>query len=116
MSRTLRIRVKKNPEVVLEDTVSCPAGFVLSGDTTFVWYNNTPQVTWQIYRQDGTDQPGDYELGAEGLTSLIPRVEFKRPGYYTVKATLPHAGCPATDPVAEAVYHIYDPDVYGVLS
>lgn len=113
VSRTLRIRVKKNPEVVLEDTVSCPAGFVLSGDTTFVWYNNTPQVTWQIYRQDGTDQPGDYELGAEGLTSLIPRVEFKRPGYYTVKATLPHAGCPATDPVAEAVYHIYDPDVYG---
>ena len=97
----------------MEDTVSCPAGFVLSGDTTFVWYNNTPQVTWQIYRQDGTDQPGDYELGAEGLTSLIPRVEFKRPGYYTVKATLPHAGCPATDPVAEAVYHIYDPDVYG---
>lgn len=82
-------------------------------DTTFVWYNNTPQVTWQIYRQDGTDQPGDYELGAEGLTSLIPRVEFKRPGYYTVKATLPHAGCPATDPVAEAVYHIYDPDIYG---
>ena len=113
VSRTLRIRVKKNPEVVLEDTVSCPAGFVLSGDTTFVWYNNTPQVTWQIYRQDGTDQPGDYELGAEGLTSLIPRVEFKRPGYYTVKATLPHAGCPATDPVAEAVYHIYDPDIYG---
>lgn len=113
VSRTLRIRVKKNPEVVLEDTVSCPAGFVLSGDTTFVWYNNTPQVTWQIYRQDGTDQPGDYELGAEGLTSLIPRVEFKRPGYYTVKATLPHAGCPATDPMAEAVYHIYDPDVYG---
>ena len=113
VSRTLRIRVKKNPEVVLEDTVSCPAGFVLSGDTTFVWYNNTPQVTWQIYRQDGTDQPGDYELGAEGVTSLIPRVEFKRPGYYTVKATLPHAGCPATDPVAEAVYHIYDPDVYG---
>lgn len=113
VSRTLRIRVKKNPEVVLEDTVSCPAGFVLSGDTTFVWYNNTPQVTWQIYRQDGTDQPGDYELGAEGLTSLIPRVEFKRPGYYTVKATLSHAGCPATDPVAEAVYHIYDPDVYG---
>lgn len=97
----------------MEDTVSCPAGFVLSGDTTFVWYNNTPQVTWQIYRQDGTDQPGDYELGAEGLTSLIPRVEFKRPGYYTVKATLPHAGCPATDPMAEAVYHIYDPDVYG---
>lgn len=113
VSRTLRIRVKKNPEVVLEDTVSCPAGFVLSGDTTFVWYNNTPQVTWQIYRQDGTDQPGDYELGAEGLTSLIPRVEFKRPGYYTVKATLSHAGCPATDPVAEAVYHIYDPDIYG---
>ena len=113
VSRTLRIRVKKNPEVVLEDTVSCPAGFVLSGDTTFVWYNNTPQVTWQIYRQDGTDQPGDYELGAEGLTSLIPRVEFKRPGYYTVKATLPHAGCPATDPMAEAVYHIYDPDIYG---
>ena len=113
VSRTLRIRVKKNPEVVLEDTVSCPAGFVLSGDTTFVWYNNTPQVTWQIYRQDGTDQPGDYELGAEGVTSLIPRVEFKRPGYYTVKATLPHAGCPATDPVAEAVYHIYDPDIYG---
>lgn len=36
VSRTLRIRVKKNPEVVLEDTVSCPAGFVLSGDTTFV--------------------------------------------------------------------------------
>ena len=113
VSRTLRIRVKKNPEVVLEDTVSCPAGFVLSGDTTFVWYNNTPQVTWQIYRQDGTDQPGDYELGAEGLTSLIPRVEFKRPGYNTVKATLHHAGCPATDPVAEAVYHIYDPDIYG---
>ena len=55
VSRTLRIRVKKNPEVVLEDTVSCPAGFVLSGDTTFVWYNNTPQVTWQIYRQDGRD-------------------------------------------------------------
>lgn len=40
-------------------------------------------------------------------------MEFKRPGYYTVKATLPHAGCPATDPVAEAVYHIYDPDIYG---
>ena len=30
-----------------------------------------------------------------------------------MKATLPHAGCPATDPMAEAVYHIYDPDIYG---
>lgn len=111
--KTLRIRVKKNPEVSLRDTAACPRIMSLAADTSYHWWNNTPEVTWEIRRQDGMDQPGDYVAESDALTQLYPKIDFKRPGKYMVKATLKHAGCPETDPSDEVMYWIYDPIVYG---
>lgn len=113
VSATLRIRVKKNPEIRLQDSVSCPGRLVLADDAAFNWWNNRPEVAWEIRREDGTDQPGDYTADADALTRLYPEIDFRRPGKYLVKATLKHAGCPEADPSAEVQYWIYDPVVYG---
>lgn len=111
--RVLRIRVKKNPEVRLEEMTGCPGKIVLANDTTYKWWNNTPVVAWDIRREDGMDQPDDHVEAAGALTQLYPEIDFKRPGRYRVKATLKNAGCPEEDPSAEVSYWIYDPVVYG---
>lgn len=113
LSSTLRIRIKKNPEVSLEAVAHCPGELVLADEAAYKWWNNTPAVSWEIKRQDGLDQPGDYVAAGDMLTQLYPRVDFRRPGKYLVKAKLNHAGCPATDPESEVEYWIYDPAVYG---
>lgn len=105
--------VHKNPVITLKDRTFCPGKVTLAVDTNYDWWNNNPQVSWEIRREDGMDQPGDYEGSADALTQLYPEIDFKRPGRYLVKATLPHAGCPAIDPVEEVVFHVYDPFVYG---
>lgn len=115
VSTTLRITVRKNPEVRLTDVAHCPGKLVLAGADNYRWWNNTPAVTWTIRRQDGTDQPGDYEVAAGALTQLYPEVDFKRPGKYRVRAELNHAGCPAANPVSEVEYWIYDPELYGSI-
>ena len=113
VSATLRITVRKNPEIQLNDVAHCPGKLILAGTDNFRWWNNTPAVTWTIRRQDGLDQPGDYEVAVNGLTQLYPEVDFKRPGKYWVKGVLNHSGCPAADPESEVEYWIYDPELYG---
>lgn len=113
---SLRITVRKNPEVQLVGVAHCPGELVLAGEDDYHWWNNTPEVTWTIRRQDGLDLPGDYEMAADALTQLYPEVDFKRPGKYWVKAELKHAGCPASNPVAEVEYWIYDPELYGDIT
>ena len=108
--------VHKNPEVVLVSRALCPGEVVLAADTTYHWWNNTPQVTWTIQRQDGTDLPGDYVMAADALSQSYPKIDFRRPGKYQVKATLPHAGCPMVDPVSEAEIWVYDPQIYGEIT
>lgn len=110
---TLRITVRKNPEVNLTDVAHCPGKVVLANADQYHWWNNTPAVTWTIRREDGLDQPGDFDMEADALTQLYPVIDFKRPGKYRVKAVLNHAGCPASDPVSEVEYWIYDPELYG---
>lgn len=110
---TLRITVRKNPEVQLNDVAHCPGKLVLASTDSYRWWNSTPSVAWTIRRQDGLDQPGDYEMEADASTQLYPEVDFKRPGRYYVKALLNHAGCPASDPEVEVEYWIYDPELYG---
>lgn len=112
-SDEIEFTVHKNPEVSLRDTAACPRIMSLAADTSYHWWNNTPEVTWEIRRQDGMDQPGDYVAESDALTQLYPKIDFKRPGKYMVKATLKHAGCPETDPSDEVMYWIYDPIVYG---
>lgn len=111
--KTLRITVKKNPEVNLRDTVNCPGIISLADNSSYHWWNNIPEVTWEIRRQDGADQLGDYVSDPGALKQLYPKIDFKRPGKYMVKATLKHAGCPDADPFDEVEYWIYDPVVYG---
>lgn len=113
---TLRITVRKNPEVQLNNVAHCPGKLILANADNYHWWNNTPAVTWTIRRQDGMDQPGDYEVAVDGLTQLYPEVDFKRPGKYWVKAELNHAGCPESNPVSEVEYWIYDPELYGDIN
>lgn len=110
------IVVHRNPEVSLRDSAYCP-GIVVFDDArvSYAWFNNPQEVKmWEITREDGSDAPGDYVVdGVHNLNSLHPQVDFKRPGKYRVRVTLNHAGCPDTDPFAEAMIHIFDPVIGG---
>lgn len=113
------VLVHRNPEVMLKDSSYCPG--VVNFDAARVnysWFNNPQQVKgWEIVREDGADQPGDYQTDAVwDLQTLHPRIDFRRPGRYKVRVTLNTAGCPAGDPVAESVICIYDPVVYGDIA
>ena len=112
----VEIIIHKNPGVSLKDSAFCPGVVTIAEPWVhYEWYNNLPEVQeWTIRRVDGMEVPGDYEVdGTAGLTSLYPRIDFRRPGKYRVRVKLKHAGCPETDPVVEKEFWVYDPVVYG---
>lgn len=108
-SKDTTISVKKDPEIVEFKALPalCPGSVLSLPDyITYAWYNNTPDLKWEI-----TPASGWILRAGTTLTSEKPQIEFTQPGKYTLKVTLKGAGCGGTKLVGTQLLTVYDPSV-----
>lgn len=105
---SVEFTIHKNPKVDLRDTIVCPGLLRLEDFVSYEWYNNGEHtVSWEIRGP---------ENGYEGdLNTLYPELHLHKAGDYTVKVSLPSAGCTEGEDTrtAERTYHVYDTVIGG---
>lgn len=118
MKKVFPITVKKNPEVILRDTMICPGRVELKNFVEYYWYNATDRtVSWDIFLKDGGGVDDfSYEDGT-GPVSDYPVIQLNKKGDYQVKVSIPSAGCSLEIDglIGEKDYHVYDTTIYGTI-
>lgn len=114
-SKTFPFHVKKEPEITRFDPLAaiCPSvtghdGVLrMGGKVAYEWYNNTGmKPTWEITPATGWEWVTLQEKNKE-----YPNVKFTLPGTYTVKVSIPTAGCGGTKLEKSQTIKIYDPAI-----